>query len=471
MHITLGNAIVILDKISNIAEEDEQEAGIDYEKSTYVVLFREGNILKNKIGKVCDIFSSERFEIPEKTEEKKAEIAKRIQETKNLIQITRSEIKRELDDYSKPFEGTEVSKVVFQMWYFEKEKLLYQKMNMLRRENLFLRGICWCPVEDAASVTELLSNIQKTRNGAVAKFMKIEKHPLIPPTYLKVNDFTSPFQDIVSTYGVPSYKEVNPAFFTIITFPFLFGVMFGDVCHGLCLLVFSIYLCSAKDSLIKSKSMLCSALKVRYLFLMMGIFSTFCGLVYNDFAGLNFNFFQTCYEFKLNKQTMHYDIHKTPSCVYPLGIDPFWKYSTKQLQFENSFKMKLSVIFGVLQMATGVMMKLVNSLQFKKKYDVWFEFLPQIIFLIALFGFMDFLIFVKWMTDFGSKTYRAPYIISIIINMFLKFGGVPETDDPLISGQQVISILLFFILFLCVPIMLLVKPLLLKSDNAKSSEK
>lgn len=53
-----------------------------------------------------------------------------------------------------------------------------------------------------------------------------------PPTYIALNEFTSPFQDIVSTYGVPKYKEINPAYFSIITFPFLFGVMFGDVGHG-----------------------------------------------------------------------------------------------------------------------------------------------------------------------------------------------------------------------------------------------
>jgi len=47
----------------------------------------------------------------------------------------------------------------------------------------------------------------------------------------------------VNTYGVPSFKEINPAFFTTVTFPFLFGVMFGDIAHGGALLIFASLIC------------------------------------------------------------------------------------------------------------------------------------------------------------------------------------------------------------------------------------
>ena len=47
-------------------------------------------------------------------------------------------------------------------------------------------------------------------------------------------------QIIVDTYGVPRYGEVNPGLFTIATFPFLFGMMFGDILHGSLLLAFGI---------------------------------------------------------------------------------------------------------------------------------------------------------------------------------------------------------------------------------------
>lgn len=91
------------------------------------------------------------------------------------------------------------------------------------------------------------------------------------------------FQLIVDTYGTPNYKEFNPAVPAIVSFPFLLGVMFGDVMHGAILTVFGIYLCMSK----REKGTLAHTLaKARYIFLMNGLFSFYCGLIYNDFTSL-----------------------------------------------------------------------------------------------------------------------------------------------------------------------------------------
>jgi V-type H+-transporting ATPase subunit a len=57
---------------------------------------------------------------------------------------------------------------------------------------------------------------------------------------------------MIDTYGVPSYMEANPAIFTCVSFPFLFGVMFGDIGHGSLIFFIALSLFIFKDRLYKN---------------------------------------------------------------------------------------------------------------------------------------------------------------------------------------------------------------------------
>jgi len=117
--------------------------------------------------------------------------------------------------------------------------------------------------------------------------------------------------------------------------------------------------------------------------------------------------------------------------------------------------MKTSVIFGVMQMSLGTVMKGFNAVYFKRYIELFFDVFTQIALLMALFGFMDILIFMKWTTDWDeveadynknmatikgdykmahvyTKGESTPSIIQTMIVMFIKMGTPPKT----IEGQN-----------------------------------
>lgn len=90
--------------------------------------------------------------------------------------------------------------------------------------------------------------------------------------------------------------------------------------------------------------------------------------------------------------------------------------------------MKAAVILGVFQMLLGTCMKGMNALYFKDYTVFFFECLPQIALMVALFGFMDYLIVVKWLTEW-KNTATAPAVVQTIITMFIGMGEKQPGDE------------------------------------------
>lgn len=135
--------------------------------------------------------------------------------------------------------------------------------------------------------------------------------------------------------------------------------------------------------------------------------------------------------------------------------------------------MKLSVIFGVAQMSLGVCMKAFNAYYDSSYIDFIFEFIPQIVLLLSLFGYMNVLIIVKWLTDYTGRENVAPSIINTMINIPLK--GAEIEGQPFFSDMptnQSVSLILLLIAVICIPVMLLPKPLIMinriKDDHSET---
>ena len=96
---------------------------------------------------------------------------------------------------------------------------------------------------------------------------------LKPPTKLKNPRLFKPFEMFVKMYGLPAYNEIDPTIFVALTYSIMFGMMFGDVGQGLCL-VLGGYL------LYRSKKMNLAA-----IISCAGIFSTIFGFLYGSIFG------------------------------------------------------------------------------------------------------------------------------------------------------------------------------------------
>ncbi|CAD7941079.1 unnamed protein product [Amoebophrya sp. A120] len=197
--------------------------------------------------------------------------------------------------------------------FLQKEKAIYATLNFFQGEGALLRCDVWYPVAEEDRIRQLLLRAsssqvssmlvsdrlvndwidEKYHHGPTAELRPPDPLP-VPPTFFRSNELTGPFQELVFTYGIPRYQEVSPVLFSVVTFPFLFGVMFGDVGHGGLLLLVGLYLVYADRA--GGLNLPKSVLRVRYMILLMGVFAFYAGWMYNDFFGVGTNVFGSRWE-------------------------------------------------------------------------------------------------------------------------------------------------------------------------------
>lgn len=196
--------------------------------------------------------------------------------------------------------------------------------------------------------------LQSACGSSIPSFLNVINTNENPPTFNRTNKFTNGFQALIDAYGVASYREANPgnycffcicyftvflfsALYTIITFPFLFAVMFGDSGHGMLMALFGLYLVISEKSLEKKKidnEIFNIFFAGRYIILLMGFFSMYTGFIYNDIFSKSINIFGTTWSVNYTKDTVikneFLTLNPTTDFTqYPyfIGIDPAWQVS------------------------------------------------------------------------------------------------------------------------------------------------
>ncbi|XP_027357011.1 V-type proton ATPase subunit a2-like [Abrus precatorius] len=433
-------------------------SGEQIEKNVFLV-FCVGEKAKGKILKICEAFGANRYPFAEelgKQAQMISEVSGRLLEMKITIDaglLHRANLLQTIG-------------VQFDQWNLlvRKEKSIYHTLNMLSldvtKKCLLAEG--WSPVFATEMIQDALQRAAFDSNSQVSAIFQVLHTREMPPTYFRTNKFTSPFQEIIDSYGVAKYQEANPTVYTIITFPFLFAVMFGDWGHGICLLLVALFFIIKEKKLSGQKLEAFTEMTFggRYVIMLMAVFSIYTGLIYNEFFSVPFELFgpsaYACRDpFCRDATTVGLvKVRRT----YPVGVDPVWHGTRSELPFLNSLKMKMSILIGVAQMNLGIIMSYCNAKFFGSRVNIWFQFIPQMIFLNSLFGYLSALIVVKWCTGSQADLYH------IMIYMFLS-----PTDDlgenQLFVGQRILQQMLILLAVVSIPWMLFPKPFILKKQH------
>ena len=525
---TRGNCYVRFAPITQPISDPESGALV--EKSVFIIFYKSESI-ENKLKKICDAFDAHRYSLPDMddaaaVETMLTENAQELVDSRTVLlknQDTRYRLCQMLAKHTERW-----------TWTVLREKAVYHSLNMFKSDvSGMLRGEGWVIAESADAVRESVERAHSNMDLAMPSLVDLVPQPWpTPPTHFITNKFTYGYQEFVNTYGIPRYREANPALFTAATFPFLFGVMYGDIGHGLFLFLAGLYLLWNEKANENAKlgEMGEGMHAGRYMITMMGFFAVYAGLIYNDMFSLGLNLFGSRWVFEgqdegaveadeVAEMTAQFG---SDSSVYPFGLDPAWHVASNELLFFNSFKMKLSVIFGIIQMFAGTCLKGLNAVYFNEKIDFMYEFIPMVVFASSLFIYMVFLIFYKWSTNWNSRMLSAtcidpasdgwgsadyvgewiqcdgsgdgtctpwgyscsgyddtatkcpldfggsgdgcqpPNLITTLINIALAPGDV---DEPMFGNQGSIQNVLLMLAFVSVPVLLLAKPYFLSQET------
>lgn len=478
--ISRGNVFIrhqeisMVDNINRYKQENEQ-------KSAFII-FYQGDILKDKIANICQAFKANLYNIPQSINDRNAMLPKIVSQIHEIQNIIDQSINHKLQILSNVLPNINTYSEMVNM-----AKYIFYHLNMCNydsvRQCLIAEG--WCPETAFEIIQDSINVHMSCKNDSIAPsliYVLETSSNQYYPTYNSITDnmYMKSFQNILDSYGYAKYKEINPAIYTITTFPFLFSIMFGDLGHGLILLIIAFLLIKMKlPSKLHESEVFKLIYDGRYLILLMGFYSIYAGIIFNDLFSLSFNLFTSSWS--LNSNRMENTRTRNPVYLNPyesyqgipyfFGIDPIWHLSTNKLSLLNSFKMKFSIIIAFFHMLFGIVLNYYNFKYFNDQDSIYFRFIPELVFILSTIGYIVFLIFFKWIFCSINQTHPIGNIILSFIGMYLEPHSIPEDIRWFFHGQHHIQRFLFSLTIISATVLLVGKPLYyyMKSELKKNT--
>ncbi len=239
--------------------------------------------------------------------------------------------------------------------------------------NFILCG--WIPVENETQIQKLLESIESVEVSITDAKDELKHNP---PVKLKNNFFSKPFEYYTEMYGTPNYSEIDPSGFLAFTYSLLFGIMFGDVGHGIVLFIAALIMYKLKG------------MELGKLLIPCSVSSTIFGFVFGSVFGFE-HVLDPMYHalFKLEEKPIEVmESHWTMTIIYgAVGIGMALVVVAMLLNIYSSFKRRDigNALFGVngvsgLVFYSSLVVGLVCSMMFNIKIMT----APYIILLIMI---------------------------------------------------------------------------------------
>lgn len=170
-------------------------------------------------------------------------LKKNIDDSQKVIETQKSEIAHLRKTHQKQMQSL--------LWEVRSSRMLTDAITRYGRLQYTYVVVGWAI---SAGVEDLRQRIKQ-----VSKEAMLEAYPAKRdgdnqnvPVYLKHARTLLPFQSLVTTYARPRYGELDPTWLIVLTFPLLYGAMFGDLGQGLVLALLGWLIANRKVKALRS---------------------------------------------------------------------------------------------------------------------------------------------------------------------------------------------------------------------------
>lgn len=240
----------------------------------------------------------------------------------------------------------------------------------------------WVPTANLESLTTKLKSVSKE---TLIEAMPTTRagHNEHVPVALTDNKWLRPIQQLITTYGRPSYGEFDPTILVAISFPLLYGAMFGDIGQGLVMML--------AGFLAHNRIFFKALQSLGLLFVYCGASATFFGFMYGSIFGFEGHYVH---------DYLHFDLH-------PIWLSP--------IHGENILSvLRVAIDVGIIIIFIGYLISFFNNIRVKDWSHLFFGH-------TGVVAFLFYICFLSLLGGFLGSTPIAPQVALAISQLPLPF--------------------------------------------------